>query len=365
MRKLFLALGFVSLLQSVWAQDSAPATTDTATSKPSEFYLGIQKTTIDSATVKNALASQNGLLINRVLQSTFSHSMPMTSELNGTSFEIGWNKRHGSGFYKSIFTFGGGSFSNTSTNLLEYDRISVPMTSGTTTQIITADAFAIQLLNSTKLNTARMSYTGVFYFLNENPNPLLKNLGVNLGAEILGNQTIMTGVIGSGGFSQREIKHGEGFGNIILGLSYYFDFLQKNRIEFGISKVESLVSVDGSFLDKQLQLVSFGTLTLPAEAEFKGKQRTSYSGQRFNLGYRYSVNDSFAIRLNFSRMDATHTIEDSKVKGQPNLFALLFTPGGLSGAIVPFVASAIPALGPYPENKDIRSFISLEFIYMF
>jgi hypothetical protein len=327
--------------------------------KTGEIYLGIQKATVDSATVKNALASQNGFILNRLLfTNTISYQLPLVSQFSGTTIELGWKKLH-TPMYRSSLGFQFGSFSNSGQNLLEYSASASTSSS------------SIQLLSSTKLHTARLNYTGSIYFLQNNPNQFLKNIGLDVGAELYGNQVNAQGMIGTGYFNffyQREIKHGEGFFNIVLGLSYYLEFMDKHRIDFGFAKIENLVAMDSAYSDKGLGFIPLGASLFPSETKITGKQTTTYSGQKWNLGYKFSINEKFGIRLNYSQVEATHTIEKSSLKSEINplvLFAGLLGGGGFNALLVPILLSQVPAQGPYPiSTQDKRQFFSLEFVLM-
>lgn len=358
----------------------------TNSSGESELYFSFRNTTIDSATTKNALATQNGLFVNRFLQGSTTYSIPLTSQYSGMLYAWGWSKEH-SPFYKGIFEMEGGMLKGGEQKVFTTSK-SVNYFLGTP---IFNDVQRIELLNKSQLGTGRISYTGIIHFLSNQPNEYLKKLGFVIGGEIYGNQAVHSGNVAlSSGYSlavtptvgttpgtslftslsgvsiyQQEIKHTEGFFNIVLGLNYSLEFVKKHKLNFSYRIYESLAELKGGFSSKTTTYSTIGNIILPFSRESKGDQRTELSGNSLHFSYRYSVTESFGIRLGFSQFTAIHKIKESKVKEPANAFTIfgaLLTGGDF---ITPYIAGNFPAFGPYPSSTDKRTQISLEFIYMF
>ncbi len=352
----------------------------------SELYFSFRKTTVDSATTKNAFSTPNGLLANRLAQGALTYSIPLTNEFSGILFAWGWSKEH-SPFYKGIFEMEGGK--------LEAGEQKVFTTSNSTTFFlssqITSDVQSIDLINKSDLATGRISYTGILHFLSNQPNEYLRKIGFVVGGEIYGNQAIQSGDVSlSSGYTmtrsrlpgstsstpqftnltgaslyQQEIKHTEGFFNLVLGINYSLEFLRQHKLNFSYRIYDSLVELNGGFSNKATSYLNLGTLIFPATREIKGDQKTELTGNSLHLSYRYSVTDSFGIRLGFNQYNATHKIKESKVKEPASAFAIfgsLFSGGDF---LTPYIAGSLPAFGPYPSATDKRTQVTLEFIYIF
>lgn len=358
----------------------------TNSSEGSEIYFSLRSTKIDSATTKNALATQNGLFVNRFLQGSVTYSIPLTTQYSGLLFAWGWSKEH-SPFYKGIFEMEGGMLNGGEQKVL---ATSTSSTFFLGNQIF-SDQQKVELLNKSQLGTGRISYTGILNFLSNQPNEYLKKLGFVIGGEIYGNQAVHSGDItlssgyllatippqgsnpGSSQFTslngasiyQQEIKHTEGFFNIVLGLNYSLEFLKQHKLNLSYRIYDSIAELKAGFSHKTITYLFTGTGIFPYEREMKGNQRTELNGNSIHFSYRYSVTESFGIRLGFAQFNATHKIKESKVKEPANALAIFGALLTGRDFITPYIAGSSPAFGPYPSATDKRTQISLEFIYMF
>ncbi|MCX8000180.1 MAG: hypothetical protein N3A69_14700, partial [Leptospiraceae bacterium] len=298
----------------------------------------------------------------------------------------GWSKEH-SPFYKGIFEMEGGVLKSGEQQVLTLSNSATYFFS----TLLISDQKTLELLSKSQLATGRIGYTGILHFLSDQPNEYLKKIGVVIGGEIYGNQAVSSGNIAlSDGYTiifnpprgsmpassqfsslsgasllQQEIKHTEGFFNLVLGLNYSIEFLKKHKLNFAYKIYDSLAELKGGFLNKSTVYTSLGSGILPFSKEIKGDQRTEFNGNSIHLNYRYSVTDSFGIRLGFSQFTGTHKIKEGKIKEPANAFVIFGALAAGGDFLTPYIAGSRPAFGPYPSATDKRTQISIEFVYMF
>ncbi|TGM00174.1 hypothetical protein [Leptospira jelokensis] len=342
-------------------------------------YIKGTDITVDSATLKNGLAMQNSLVLNRYIGGTTYLAIPATNRFKGKGIEIGLNSRH-SGLLQTDFGISFATLFADSNYLAEYTSSTLRLTSGTTTTAVNLESLVSSEYTSNRLQTANIKLVENIFLFHDSSNNFLQGLALRLGGEIYGNEVkvtspyYLTSAVSSGAFSLTgsgfsantidKIKYNEAYLNAVLGFGYTYKIAEGHNISFGYEYLKS-VENGGNYENKTRSLfVLTPTLSLPSENKIKGKVNSELIGNRISIGYVFSVSENVSLGLSYSQTEATHRVVDSKVKEPGNILTILT--GSSSGFNpLPFLLGSQPGFGPFPESKDFRKQIGFEVIYKF
>lgn len=401
-RKLILLSFFVLNVTNVIAQNQGDTPPSTTSSSPKErnveMFFRVTDNNIDSATAKNAILTQNSLMVNRAFGGTNFVSFPTTQNFRGKGFD--WGMGIQNGIYKSNILVSFAGLKADGIQNLEYEKSALALGSGPSASKLTTTSFDDYFYDNNKLRTARIGYTGEILPWHASANKFLSNIGIRLGLELNGNSTqlnssynvyssTLSSTASSGAttssqlnsidfLTQRKIDYYEAFLNGVIGLSYTLELKEKHRLFFSIEHFESLAN-NGKYAEEVKAFVNLGStfgtsssssatspLLIPLTTKVRGGATTELVGNRFQFGYTYQFTELFGLNLSYGYWDATHTVTDSKVKemGNPiNLISTMFggssSGSSMSSALLGFYFSGAPAIAPLPSTRDVRSQISI------
>jgi len=357
---------FLTLLNSIlYAVDT----------RESAAYIRGYELTVDSATLKNGLSMQNSLILNRLIGGTTNLTIPATNQFKGKGVEIGINKRH-SGLLGTDFGISFATLFADSNYTGVYATSSLRSGSGSSAINLASESFTAYEFTSNRLQTANIKIAENIYLFHDSGQKFLEGLALRLGGEIYGNEIKATSPYNlynsnitingtrtqGSGFAVapiNETTYNEVYLNAILGLGYNLKIAEGHNLTIGYEYLKSVAN-SGDYKNKTKSLLALSpTLAFPSETKMKGKVESEMEGNRINLGYRFLVSENVSFGINYSHTEATHRIVDSKVKEPGNFFTLLTS--GSSFNPIPFLLGSQPGFGPFPENKDIRRQIGIEF----
>ncbi|MBM9576102.1 hypothetical protein JWG45_02955 [Leptospira sp. 201903070] len=401
-RNLVLFGIFALNVTSIVAQNQGDASLSTPPSKERnvEMFFRITDNNINSATSKNAILTQNSLLMNKAFGGTSFMSFPSTENFRGKGFD--WGMGIQNGIYKSNILVSYAGLKADGFQNLEYEKSTLAIGSGATASRITTTSFDDYFYDNNKLRTARIGYVGEILPWHANTNKFLSNIGFRFGLELNGNSAQLNSKYnvyssellastGSGAsttsqlnsidfLTQRKIDYYEAFVNGVIGLSYTLELKEKHKFFFSVEHFESMANT-GKYSEEVKAFVNLGStfgssssssatsrpLLIPFTTKVKGGATTELVGNRFQFGYTYQVTELLGLNLSYGYWDATHTVTESKVKETANPLTLISSMLGssstsgasMSSALLGFYFSGAPALGPLPSTRDIRSQISI------
>lgn len=346
-----------------------------ADTNESTAYIRGYDLTVDSATLKNGLAIQNSLILNRLIGGTTNFTIPATNQFKGKGIEIGINKRH-SGLLGTDFGISFATLFADSNYTGVYANSSLRVGSGSSAINLSSDSFTASEFTSNRLQTANIKLAENIYFFHDSGQKFLEGLALRVGGEIYGNEIKATSpyniynsnsningtIIQGSGFAVspiNETTYNEAYLNAILGIGYNLKIAEGHNLTIGYEYLKSVAN-SGNYKSKTKSLLVLSpTLAFPSETKMKGKVESEMEGNRINLGYRFMISENVSFGINYSHTEATHRVVDSKVKEPGNFFTLLTS--GSSFNPIPFLLGSQPGFGPFPENKDIRRQIGIEF----
>ncbi|MDF3821054.1 hypothetical protein P3G55_14170 [Leptospira sp. 96542] len=345
-----------------------------------ETYIRGIDMTVDSATMKNGLTMQNGLILNRLTGGSVASSIPATNRFKGRGLEFGISKRH-SGLLRSNFRLQFATLFSDSQLEGLYGTSSATIGTGSSAISLATGSFGVYEYTSNRLQTANIGFSEDIYIFHDSNHKFTEGFSIRLGGELYGNEikskspynygissTTFNGTTTAGFYSDGltidRITHNELFANAIIGLGYEVDFDEKHKVSVGFEYLKSLESM-GKYENKndRLQTIPLSTLAIPISTKVKGDVKTEMEGNRVQVGYQYSFNENLSLGIQYATSHATHRVVESKVKEAGNPLSLLA--GGSSLNVLPFILSGQESFGPYPESKDIRSQISLALHYRY
>ncbi|MCG6170032.1 hypothetical protein LFX25_19185 [Leptospira sp. FAT2] len=363
-----------------------------------EMFFRVTDNNIDSATAKNAILTQNSLMLNKAFGGTSFMSFPSAQNFKGKGFD--WGMGIQNGIYKSNILVSYAGLKTDGFQNFEYEKSTLALGSGSTASRMTTTLFDDYIYDNNKLRTARIGYVGEILPWHANANKFLSNIGFRFGLELNGNSTQLNSTynIYSSSFSstassgatttsqlssidfltQRKIDYYEAFVNGVIGLSYTLELKEKHRFFFSVEHFESVAN-SGKYSEEVKAFVNLGSafgssssssaspLLIPFTTKVKGGATTELVGNRFQFGYTYQFTELFGLNLSYGYWDATHTVTDSKVKETANPLTLIgsmfssssSSSSSMSSALLGFYFSGAPALGPLPSTRDVRSQISI------
>lgn len=404
-RNLFFLGLFAFSVNSVTAQvqgDAQSAAAPTSSKgRNVEMFFRVTDNNINSATAKNAILTQNSLMVNKAFGGTSFLSFPSAENFKGKGFD--WGMGIQNGIYKSNILVSYAGLKADGFQNLEYEKSALSIGSGSTASRIATTSFDDYFYDNNKLRTARIGYVGEILPWHANANKFLSNIGFRFGLELNGNSTqlnstyniyssSLSATMGTGAttssqlnsidfLTQRKIDYYEAFVNGVIGLSYTLELQEKHKLFFSIEHFESVAN-NGKYSEEVKAFVNLGStfgtgssssatspLLIPLTTKVKGGATTELVGNRFQLGYTYQLTELLGLNLSYGYWDATHTVTESKVKETANPLTLISSMFGsssassssasMSSALLGFYFSGAAALGPLPSTRDVRSQISI------
>ncbi|RHX91349.1 hypothetical protein DLM76_16565 [Leptospira yasudae] len=362
------------------------------------MFFRVTDNQINSATAKNAILTQNSLMLNKAFGGTSFMSFPSTQNFRGKGFD--WGMGIQNGIYKSNILVSYAGLKADGFQNFEYEKSTLALGSGSTASRMTTTLFDDYIYDNNKLRTGRIGYIGEILPWHANANKFLSNIGFRFGLELNGNSTQLnstynvyssslsttassgattTSQLNSIDFlTQRKIDYYEAFVNGVIGLSYTLELKEKHRFFISVEHFESVAN-SGKYSEEVKAFVNLSSISgssssssaspllIPFTTKVKGGATTELVGNRFQFGYTYQFTELFGLNLSYGYWDATHSVTDSKVKETANPLTLIgsmfsgssSSSSSMSSALLGFYFSGAPALGPLPSTRDVRSQISI------
>ena len=340
------------------------------------FYLRINNYTVNSATANNALSVNNAFFINRLSGGRIAYTSPSSGNFTGNGVDFGFGVRHGR-LFKSNLLFSNANLRDSESTALVLDTINTYSFFGSSNISINATSLSQYSYANNTLQTGRISYVGEFFPFHS-LGALLSKLGIRIGPElyanglkmkspynvyaISGSSTINSTVVPLSTtsldlVSQDKLTYNEGFGNVVIGLSYALD-IKNLRIDLTADYFKSLSS-EGNYKSSYYMFSIF-----PTEIKSKGSFNTDLSGYRLLFGFKYQFLENFGMRFSAGMTEAMHNVKNSKFKdGSGTSINAIFSL--FSGNVLPILLSSQPGFGPNPSSIDKRTQVGFEFFLRF
>ncbi|TGN02251.1 hypothetical protein [Leptospira dzoumogneensis] len=329
--------------------------------------IRITNISVNSATANNAMSLINTRAINQINSGSNEFAKPSIANFQGQGIEWETDIRH-SNFIRTNYFLSHANLHSGSNNLNDLATLNFQPSMGSPVNITD---LSFKTYSNNKLITSRVAFLTDFFFFENSSNKYLENLAFRIGVEAYSNTFstsskpypyvgISNGAPYSGidAIDQEKIKLAETFGNGVIGLNYKLSLSPVSSFDFGFEYFKSFGN-DSRYENQyiSMSITSFGTyLLIPAKAT--GLVKSELEGFRASLGYRYDISEIAFFRVSFGYQDSTQKVKEADVP----------TAGGsvLSGDFSQLLWTlASPPLGPFPNSRDTRSQLGIEFGYKY
>ncbi len=304
----------------------------------------------------------NSRFINQLNSGTNEFVKPNISNFQGKGIEWETDIRH-SNFIRTTYFLSHADLSSGGNKLNDLSTLSFQPLMGS--QVNITD-LSFRTYSSNRLITSRVAFLTDFFFFEKSPNKYLENLAFRIGVEAYGNTFstsskpypyvgVSNGMPYSGidALNSEKIKFTETFGNAVIGFNYKLNVSPTSSFDFGFEYFKSFAN-DSKYENKFISVST--ALPIPISSKSDGLVKSELEGFRASLGYRYDINEITFLRISFAYQDSTQKVKKADI-GSTNL-------GFVSDSTQLLAAFASP-MGPFPNSRDTRSQVGIEFGYKY
>ncbi|MGJ4789631.1 hypothetical protein [Leptospira koniambonensis] len=345
------------LSSSAYSKDTDQTTEGYTVSK-----IRITNVSVDSATANNAMSLSNSRVINQMNTGSNEFVKPNISNFQGQGIEWETDIRH-SNFIKTNYFMSYADLKSGSNKLNDIMTLNSQSTMGFPVNITD---LSFRTYSGSKLATSRVAFLTDFFFFENSPNKYLENLAFRIGVEAYGNifttsskpypyVGVSSGMPYSGidALNHEKIKFTETFGNAVIGLNYKFNLSPASSFDFGFEYFKSFAN-DSKY---ENQYISVSIISIPIASKSSGLVKSELEGFRASLGYKYAINEISFFRISFAYQDSMQRVKEADVPSTGGL--------SISSDVSQLLFSFAPPMGPFPNSRDTRSQIGLEFGYKY